>query len=99
MEGKIKYVFSGQSWQYGAPGGWYFVSLPHEMSQEIRTMLKSQEEGWGRLKAFAGIGSTLWETAIWYDRKQNTYILPLKNEIRKKENLSSGQTLVVNIWV
>jgi hypothetical protein len=45
--------------------GWHFVSLPIEISTEIRENLKWQEEGWGRLKATAKIGNSEWETAIW----------------------------------
>lgn len=55
MDGKIKYEFSAKSWQHSAPNGWHFVSLPTEISAEIRKNLKWQEEGWGRLKATAEI--------------------------------------------
>lgn len=67
-------------------GSWYFVSVPHELAKEIRNYLKSKEEGWGRLKATAKIGNTEWATAIWFDTKMNTYLLPIKAEIRKKKN-------------
>jgi hypothetical protein len=39
----------------------------------------------GRLKATAQIGDSIWKTAIWFDTKLNTYLLPLKAAIRKKE--------------
>ncbi|WPR70238.1 DUF1905 domain-containing protein [Flavobacterium sp. NG2] len=87
MNGKIKYEFSEKPWQHSSPGGWYFVSLPKEMAKEIRCSLKLEEEGWGRLKAIAKVGKTEWKTAIWFDTKANTYLLPLKAEIRKKENI------------
>jgi hypothetical protein len=56
--GGIKYEFTAYAWQYAGPGGWYFVSLPKDLSQEIRNILKSEEEGWGRLKATVQIGSS-----------------------------------------
>ncbi|MEQ8471734.1 MAG: DUF1905 domain-containing protein [Marinoscillum sp.] len=99
METKITYHFSANIWQHSAPGGWYFVSLPVEMSAEIRTHLKWQEEGWGRLKASATIKDTSWETAIWFDTKHNTYILPLKALIRKKLKLTVDQEVEVKIHV
>ncbi|MDD4087237.1 MAG: DUF1905 domain-containing protein, partial [Bacteroidales bacterium] len=49
------------------------------------------EEGWGRLKATAEIGKSVWKTAIWFDTKHQTYILPLKAEIRKKRRDRTGQ--------
>ncbi|WP_231129599.1 hypothetical protein [Flavobacterium sufflavum] len=45
MNGKIKYEFSEKPWRHSSSGGWYFVSLPKEMSKEIRSVLKSEEEG------------------------------------------------------
>lgn len=99
MNGKIKYVFSGKPWQYPSSGGWHFVSLPQKMSKEIRDSLKSEEEGWGRLKAIAKIGNSEWKTAIWFDTKINTYLLPLKAEIRKKECLEIEKKTDVTIWL
>ena len=83
MKDKIKYEFSAKMWRDASPGGWYFVSLPKSMSKEIREHLQWQEEGWGRMKAFAQIGEIKWETAIWFDTKMETYLLPVKAEIRK----------------
>ena len=99
MNGKIKYEFTGKTWQHSSPGGWYFISLPTEMSKEIRSNLKSEEEGWGRLKATARIGKTEWKTAIWFDSKRNTYLLPLKAEIRKKENVKKEVERDVIVWL
>ncbi len=99
MEGKIKYGYSTKIWKHNAPGGWYFVSLPKKLSKEIRQNLKWQEEGWGRMKAFAQIGESKWETAIWFDTKKGAYILPIKAEIRKKANLKIDQNIEMNIWV
>lgn len=99
MNGKIKYEFTATVWQHSAPGGWYFVSLQEEMSKEIRSLLQSEEEGWGRLKANAQIGNTNWQTAIWFDSKKETYLLPLKAEIRKKETIEVQKTINVVLWL
>lgn len=99
MDGRIKYEFSANLWKHDAPGGWHFVSLPLTLSKEIRVNLKWQEEGWGRMKAAARIGGTNWETAIWYDTKRNTYILPIKAEIRRKCNLKENQTVQITLII
>lgn len=51
INGKIKYEFVTKMWQYIGQGGWHFVLLPHDLGKDIRDNLKSEEEGWGRLKA------------------------------------------------
>ena len=99
MKGKIKYEFSAIVWQYSGPGAWYFVSLPNDISSEIRENLRWQEEGWGRMKATAEIGSSKWETAIWFDKTHKTYLLPLKSEIRKKEGIDKDDEIIVIIWI
>lgn len=95
----IQYQFTAKPWQHPAPGGWYFVSLPRELAKKIRTHLKPEEEGWGRLGATAKIGSSEWKTAIWFDTKKNTYLLPLKAEIRKKENITTGKFIETVLWI
>lgn len=99
MLARIRYNFSETVWQHSSSGGWHFISLPENMSTEIRNALKSEEEGWGRLKATAEIGNTQWNTAIWLDTKRNTYLLPLKADIRKIENIVVGKTIDVIIWL
>jgi len=96
---KIKYEFTAKPWQYTGPNSWHFVSLPKALSKEIRNALKSEEEGWGRLKAIAKIGNSEWRTAIWFDTKMNTYLLPLKVEIRKKELLEIGKEVKTILWI
>lgn len=57
------------------------------------------EEGWGRLKAIAKIGGTEWQTAIWFDSKKKTYLLPLKADIRKKEQLVVDKLVSITLWI
>jgi len=99
MPGLIPYRFTATIWQHTPPGGWYFVSLPRDVSDEIRGMLQAEEEGWGRLKAIATIGSTQWNTAIWYDTKYKTYLLPVKAAVREKEKLVAGIEVKVMVKV
>lgn len=99
MQGKIKYDFCAKMWQYSGPNGWYFVSLPTDMATEIRENLKWQEEGWGRMKAIASIGESRWDTAIWFDKKQNTYLLPIKADIRIKEQLELNKEINITIGI
>ncbi|MCB9255841.1 MAG: DUF1905 domain-containing protein [Chitinophagales bacterium] len=99
MQAKIKYTFSGSLWRYQGEGAWYFVSLPKEVSEEIRGNLQWQEEGWGRMKARASIQDVDWDTAIWFDTKRGTYILPIKASIRKKLALEANQVLELSVYV
>ncbi|MGB3467771.1 MAG: DUF1905 domain-containing protein [Cyclobacteriaceae bacterium] len=99
MQAKIQYDFSGTVWKHGSEGGWYFVSLPAAISKEIREHLQWQEEGWGRMKASASIKGTEWNTAIWFDKKHQTYLLPLKADVRKKANIHLNDSVEVIVKI
>jgi hypothetical protein len=99
MLSKIAYDFSAELWQHPSEGGWHFISLPLSLSKEIRENLAWQEEGWGRMKVIAKLGSLQWETAIWFDRKAGTYLLPIKAEVRKKTKIQVGQTLNIQLFI
>ncbi len=91
----IRYTFSAKVWY----SEWYFVSLPKDSSKEIRIHFKGFEEGWGRLKAVAKIGNSEWKTAIWFDTKQETYLLPIKADIRKKEKIAVDHEVEITLWL
>ncbi|MGI6153772.1 MAG: DUF1905 domain-containing protein [Christensenellaceae bacterium] len=99
---RIKYEFSAKAYQYSSSPdmcGWTFVSLPKKTSVDIRNNFKHLEEGWGRMKVTAKIGNSEWQTAIWFDTKQDTYLLPLKAQIRKKEKVVLDKVLEITVWI
>ena len=67
------------------------------MATEIRLANQAFEEGWGRLKVTAKIGELKWKTAIWYDTNIDTYLIPLKTEIRKKGKLAVEDRVTVHL--
>lgn len=69
---------------------WHFVSVPEELSAELTDRYVLQKRGWGSLKVTVTVGKTTWKTSIFPDKKTNTYLLPLKKEVRKSENLHEG---------
>ncbi|MBK8515429.1 MAG: DUF1905 domain-containing protein [Saprospiraceae bacterium] len=83
----MKYKFLSSPWQYNSNGGWVFVSLPLTLSKEIREHFQQEEQGWGRLKVTAQTGNSVWKSSIWWDSKTMQYLLPLKAEVRIKENI------------
>ena len=92
---KINFKFEAKVWKYEGKGGWYFVTLPSEISSEIRSYSREYESGWGRLKCKALIHELQWDTLIWFDSKQQSYLLPLKSIIRKELNIKEGSILKV----
>jgi outer membrane biogenesis lipoprotein LolB len=70
--------------------------LPGNLSAEIRKIYSWDEEG--RLKTTAEVNQVRWATAIWWDKKQQCYLLPLKAEIRKKAHILAGEEIEVQLY-
>ncbi len=51
------------------------------------------------MKIIAKIGKSEWETAIWFDTKQDTHLLPIKAAIRKKEHIELDTVVEIVIRV
>ena len=92
-----KFSFRSKVWKYQGKAGWYFVTLPKRLSKKIRTSHRLSEEGWGRLKTLTQLGKSKWRTAIWYDTKADSYLLPLKSEIRKREKIKIDTLVAVHL--
>ena len=94
---KRAFTFNAKVWKYKTTGGWHFVTLPHALATKIKRTFGSSEGAWGRLDVNATLGKTHWDTAIWYDSKHKSYLLPLKAEIRKRENIVADALVSIKI--
>ncbi len=95
----MKISVKARVWKYSGNGGWYFVTLPTLISKKIRKKYGFFEEGWGRLTVKSQIGKTEWTTAIWFDTKKNSYLLPIKANVRKLESIEENDLLKVIILI
>ncbi len=81
-------------------GAWRFARVPENISAKIKEMQKGKlRRGWGAIYAKAKIKKSEWVTSIFPDRHSNTYILPLKKQIRFQENLYDGIDINVSVEI
>jgi len=90
-------TFTAPLWMWNGKGAWYFITLPEDYSGIIK--LAVPRRGWGSVRVKAQIGESAWNTSIFPDTKRNAYLLPVKADIRKAENLSQGDDVTVTLWV
>ncbi len=88
-----RYKLQADVWVYPSMAGWYFVTIPEEMSKEIKQQFGDFKRGWGSLAVKVTLGKTVWETSIFPDKKLNAYLLPLKAEVRKKEKVEVNKQI------
>jgi len=91
----VKNFFSlrAKVWLYQGHAGWHFLSLPKKQSKEIERTFGVHKAGWGSLPVLVTIGSTVWTTSIFPESKGGVYLLPLKKEVRVKENICEGDVV------
>lgn len=79
-------------------GAWRFAFLPKEVGAQIAELQKGKKRrGWGAVYVNARVGQSAWKTSIFPDKRSQTYILPLKKEIRFEENLYDDATFNFSI--
>ncbi|MBX2990129.1 MAG: DUF1905 domain-containing protein [Bacteroidetes bacterium] len=91
--------FRSALWLYHGPGAWHFITLPLKHAKAVKTLSQGTRRGWGALRVIASIGRTTWKTSIFPDQKSNSYVLPVKAEVRNKENLENGDIVMLTLEI
>ena len=75
---------------------WHFVSVDKEVALKIREERSGAPRvGWGSIPVSVTVGITTWKTSIFPDKKSGLYLLPIKADVRKKENISAGDSVSI----
>ena len=93
MTNKETYTMRSKVWVYRGSGAWHFVTLPKKQGKEIQEKYGKYARGWRSLPVRVTIGETSWDTSIFPDKKEGSYVLPLKAAIRKKEDIHEDDTV------
>lgn len=93
----MKCEFEGEIWFWRGPSPWYFVTVPEEESSELEATASFVTYGWGVIPATVTIGDTEWTTSLM--PKDGAYLVPLKADVRRAENLEEGDTVRVRLAV
>lgn len=84
-------------WLYPGAAAWHFITLPKKHSDKIRVVAFDAKSAWGSIRVIATIGKTTWKTSIFPDKKADSYLFPIKTDVRKKERLAAGDEVAVVI--
>lgn len=78
-------------------GNWTFVSLPKKDAEVIKKSYGAHSRGWGSLRVEVQSGKSKWKTSIFPDKRSSTYILPVKADIRRCEEINVGDKIKVSL--
>jgi hypothetical protein len=94
-----EYNFSAKVWLYPGMAGWHFVSIPVDISGDIKDRFGDRAKGWGSLPVKVSLGKTHWKTSVFPDKKSGGYVLPLKAAVRKKEGIAAKDSVKLCIQI
>mgnify|MGYP003741373869 CR=1 FL=1 len=95
----LEFTFDGVLWIYEGKAKIHFVTVPDDISGSIKAFVAGPRRGWGAVKVSVQIGQTRWRTSIFPIDKGKSFILPIKAEVRKAEELEEGSCPTVFLSV
>jgi len=88
---------TGPLWLWsGENGSWHFVTVPEELSGQIRAHAMVALRGFGSVKIEACINGITWRTSV-FPVKSGGYILPVKADVRRKAAIAAGDEVTVTL--
>jgi len=92
-------TFEAELWNWSArrADSWTFVSLPTDVSEEIRELSGPPRRGFGSLRVRVTVGDSTWATSIFPDKERSCYVLPVKRSIREAEAIEAGDVTTVRL--
>lgn len=91
--------FQAELWRWPGDAAWHFVTLPVDVSDEIRDRTSHQRAGFGSVRVRATIGPSTWLTSVFPDKASGAYLLPVKAAVRHAGDLEVGDDTAVTIEV
>ena len=92
--------FRAELWEWEAKGGWFFVTLPDELADDIRARTDDGlRRGFGSVRVEATVGESTWRTSVFPDTSSGSFVLPVKKPVRTAEGIEPGDTVEVSLVV
>jgi hypothetical protein len=93
----VDLAFRGELWEWRGPAPYHFVTVPEVESGMIDAVLELVTYGWGMVPVTATIRGTDWTTSLF--PKDERYLLPVKDAVRKAERLELGDVLDIELSI
>lgn len=89
--------FSGEIWFWRGPSPFHFVTVPDAESRRLKETSGLVSYGWGMIPVTARILGTEWTTSLF--PKDGRYVVPVKDAVRRAEQLEIGDRVTVRLVV
>lgn len=94
---KLNLRITGEIFEWRGPAPFHFVRVPEVQSRKIKSIANAITYGWGVIPTTAKLGKTEWTTALF--PKDGLYLIPVKDIVRKSEDLEIGDEVTIFLSV
>ena len=85
-----------KTWTF-ADGTSHFMSVPEELTGEIRFHAMETPRGFGSVKVEVTVLDFTWRTSIFPSKDTGGYFLPIKIEVLRKTGIAAGDAVTVEL--
>ena len=89
----MEFDFTGRVIEWRGPSPYYYLPVPEDESADIREVAAMATYGWGVIPVVARVGDIEFETSLF--PKDGGYLLPLKDAVRKPQQITAGDEIAV----
>lgn len=88
-----EYSMSAEVWEWDGPSSWHFATVPDDLADLLRDFYGAAHKAFGTLAVSVTAGEVNWKTSLFWDSKRETYLLPVKAEVRRKAKIKGGDVV------
>jgi hypothetical protein len=92
-----RFTFETRVIHWRGPSPFFYAPIPPQHLDELRQVSKIVTYGWGMVPVVARIGDVVFTTALY--PKDGGYLLPLKDAVRRKTNVTAGDLIVAEMTI
>jgi hypothetical protein len=90
-------TFEAEVIHWRGPAPYFFAPVPDEHAAGIRALAKVASYGWGVVPVEAAVEGVPFTTSLF--PKNESYLLPLKDDVRRKAGITAGDLVNVAMSV
>ena len=76
-------------------GRMHFMSVPEELSSEIRAHALMVRRGFGSVRVEVTLDGVTWRTSVFPSKSSGGYFLPVKIDVMRKADIAAGDEITV----
>lgn len=95
----MAYRFSAPLWRWKSDSGWHFVTLPVDVADDIEQKSEGMRGGFGSVRVHVTVGATSWSTSLFPHAPEESYLLPMKKQVRNAEELEDGDLVDISLEI